>query len=170
LERLGLSDIEAEGITRDAIAIQFVADVRYLGEGHEVHVEIPAGLSGQAMLDFMWEEFHKVHDRTFGFNYRGQQDVELVNLRVRAVGKQSRPQIKAIESKHSAAAPFGKRKVYWRATGWIDVPLFRRAELALDQHIAGPAIVEEYGSTTVMPPTWSLHTDRFRNLILVSGR
>jgi N-methylhydantoinase A len=170
LERLGLSDIEAEGISRDAIAIQFVADVRYLGEGHEVHVEIPAGLSGQAMLDFMWEEFHKVHDRTFGFNYRGQQDVELVNLRVRAVGKQSRPQIKAIESKHSAAAPFGKRKAYWRATGWIDVPLFRRAELALDQHIAGPAIVEEYGSTTVMPPTWSLHTDRFRNLILVSGR
>ncbi len=44
------------------------------------------GLSGAAMLDFMWEEFHDVHDSTFGFNYRGQQDVELVNLRVRAVG------------------------------------------------------------------------------------
>ena len=54
--------------------------------------------------------------------------------------------------------------------GWIDVPLFHRAELALNQHIAGPAIVEEYGSTIVIPPTWSLHTDRFCNLILVSGR
>jgi N-methylhydantoinase A len=170
LERLGFSDIEAEGIAEDAIAIQFVADLRYLGEGHEVHVEIPAGLSGQAVLKFMWEEFHNVHDRTFGFNYRGQQDVELVNLRVRAVGKQSRPQIKPIESKQSAAAPFGQRKVYWRSAGWIDVPLFLRAELALNQHIAGPAIVEEYGSTIVIPPTWSLHTDRFCNLILVSGR
>jgi N-methylhydantoinase A len=166
LERLGFSDIEAEGISKDAIAIQFVADVRYFGEGHEVHVEIPEGLSGPAMLDFMWEEFHEVHDSTFGFNYRGQQDVELVNLRVRAVGRQSRPQIKAVESARTEAAPFGKRKVYWRSTGWTDVPLFHRAELALDQHIAGPAIIEEYGSTIVMPPGWALHTDRYRNLIL----
>jgi N-methylhydantoinase A len=170
LERLGFSDIQAEGISKDAIAIQFVADVRYFGEGHEVHVEIPEGLSGPAMLDFMWEEFHKVHDSTFGFNYRGQQDVELVNLRVRAVGRQSRPQIKAIESARGEGAPFGERKVYWRSTGWINVPLFRRPELALNQHIAGPAIIEEYGSTIVMPPSWSLHTDRYRNLILVSGR
>jgi N-methylhydantoinase A len=166
LERLGFSDIEAEGISKESIAIQFVADVRYFGEGHEVHVEIPEGLTGPPVLDFMWEEFHNVHDRTFGFNYRGQQDVELVNLRVRAVGRQSRPQIKAIESVHGNAVPFGERKVYWRTTGWIDVPLFNRAELALDQHIAGPAIVEEYGSTIVMPPGWSLRTDRYRNLIL----
>jgi N-methylhydantoinase A len=50
------------------------------------------------------------------------------------------------------------------------VPLFRRTELSSDQHIQGPAIIEEYGSTTVVPPLWSLHMDRFRNLILTSGR
>lgn len=170
LQRLGLSDIQAEGIPKDAIAIHLIADVRYFGEGHEVHVEIPPALSVHAALDFMWEEFHKVHDSTFGFNYRGQQDVELVNLRVRAIGKQNRPQIKPAATQQSPASPFGQRKVYWRSTGWIDVPLFRRTELALDQHMVGPAIVEEYGSTIVMPPSWSLRTDRFRNLILVSGR
>jgi N-methylhydantoinase A len=170
LERLGFADIEGEGIGRDAIAVHFIGDVRYFGEGHEVQVEIPRELSGRAALDFMWEEFHQVHDRTFGFNYRGQQDVELVNLRVRAVGRQDRPQLKAAEDARPPAAPFARRKVYWRSTGWIDVPLFRRTELALDQHIGGPAIVEEYGATTVMPPSWSLHTDRYRNLILVSGR
>jgi N-methylhydantoinase A len=170
LERLGYSDIEAEGIEKNEIAIQFIADVRYFGEGHEVHVEIPSGLSGQAMLDFMWDEFHNVHDRTFGFDYRGQQDVELVNLRVRAVGRLGRPQIKASESSRTEAAPFGQRKVFWRATSWVDVPLYRRSELALDQRITGPAIVQEYGSTIVMPPGWSLHTDRYRNLILMSER
>jgi len=170
LERLGYSDIEAEGIAKDDIAIQFVADVRYFGEGHEVHVEIPSGLSGQAMLDFMWDEFHNVHDRSFGFDYRGQQDVELVNLRVRAVGRLARPQIKSSEHSRGEATPFGQRKVFWRATGWVDVPLYRRSELALDQRITGPAIIEEYGSTIVMPPGWSLHTDRYRNLILASGR
>lgn len=170
LERTGRADIEAEGIPGEAIAIRLVADVRYFGEGHEVHVEIPLGMSDKAAIDFMWDEFHNVHDSTFGFNYRGQQDVELVNLRVRAVGTQSRPQIKPVESRHEPAAPFGQRKVYWRSTGWIDVPLFRRSELALDQHIAGPAIIEEYGSTIVMPPSWSLHSDRYRNLILARGR
>ena len=89
---------------------------------------------------------------------------------MRAVGRQSRPQIKPIENTHSEAAPFGTRKVYWRVTGWIDVPLFRRSELALDQHISGPAVVEEYGSTIVMPAGWSLRTDRYRNLVLVKGR
>jgi N-methylhydantoinase A len=170
LERLGYSDIEAEGIAKDEIAIEFVADVRYFGEGHEVHVEIPPGLSGQAMLDFMWDEFHNVHDRTFGFDYRGQQDVELVNLRVRAVGRLGRPQIRPSEGSRVEAVPFGQRKVFWRATGWVDVALYRRSELALDQRIVGPAIVQEYGSTIVMPPGWSLHTDPHRNLILASGR
>ncbi len=166
LERLGRTDIEAEGIAKDAVRIQFVADVRYFGEGHEVLVEIPHGLSGHAAIDFLFDEFHNVHDRTFGFNYRGQQDVELVNLRVRAIGTQNRPQIKVVESRADRAAPFGERKVYWRSTGWIGVPLFHRSHLALDQRIAGPAIVEEYGSTIVMPPSWSLQTDRYRNLIL----
>ena len=170
LERTGRADIEAEGIPGEAIAIRLVADVRYFGEGHEVHVEIPLGMLDKAAIDFMWDEFHNVHDRTFGFNYRGQQDVELVNLRVRAVGTQSRPQIKPVQNRHEPAAPFGQRKVYWRSTGWIDVPLFRRSELALDQRIAGPAIIEEYGSTIVMPPLWSLHSDRYRNLILARGR
>jgi N-methylhydantoinase A len=94
----------------------------------------------------------------------------LVNLRVRAVGRQSRPQFKPNESRLNDASPFGQRRVYWRTSGWIDVPLFRRSELALDQRILGPAIIQEYGSTIVMPPGWSLHTDRFRNLILASGR
>ncbi len=170
LERLGFADIEAEGISQDAIATHLIADVRYFGEGHEVQVEIPQHLSGQAALDFMWDEFHKIHDRTFGFHYRDQQDVEVVNLRVRAVGRQNRPQIRPGEAAGSAAAPFGERKVYWRSTGWIDVPLFRRTELACDQHIEGPAIIEEYGSTTAMPPAWSLRVDRFRNLILTRGR
>ena len=50
------------------------------------------------------------------------------------------------------------------------MPLYRRGELAFGQRIGGPAIIEEYGATTVMPPSWSLRADRYRNLILASGR
>jgi N-methylhydantoinase A len=170
LERLGFADIEAEGIPRSAIGIRLVADVRYFGEGHEVQVEIPSDLSGADAVAFVWNEFHDVHDRTFGFHYRGKQDVELVNLRVRAVGAQQRPEIALADGKHAPAAPFGRRKVYWRSTGWIEVPLYRRTALATGQRVDGPAIIEEYGSTTVVPPAWSLEVDRVRNLILSRSR
>ena len=52
LERTGRADIEAEGIPGEAIAIRLVADVRYFGEGHEVHVEIPLGMLDKAAIGF----------------------------------------------------------------------------------------------------------------------
>ena len=166
LERAGVADVEAEGISPAAISARFIADVRYFGEGHEVQVEIPRERSGLEAVQYMWDEFHNVHDRTFGFHYRGHQDVELVNLRVRAVGVQNRPPVAIDDNRSTQAGACGRRKVYWRTTGWIDAPLFRRGELGIGQSIAGPAIIEEYGSTTVVPPSWSLEVDRYRNLIL----
>mgnify|MGYP001324577062 CR=1 FL=1 len=166
LEEAGIVDIMAEGIGRADIAPTRIADVRYFGEGHEVQVEIPAGLADAAAIDHMWQEFHRVHERMFGFAYQGKQDVELVNLRVQAVGRKHRPSLKADGDRRDPAQPAGTRKVYWRQTGWVDCPLYRRSELAVDQALDGPLIVEEYGSTAVVPKSWSLRMDAYRNLIL----
>ena len=166
LVRMGVDDIRAEGIPEDKIAIQLVADVRYFGEGHEVQVAIPIHLQGAEAVAHMWKSFHGVHDQTFGFNYEGEQDVELVNLRVQAVGVQHRPHLKPETAAKVDAEPFGARRVYWRNPGWVNCPLYRRTELAVDQRIAGPAIVEEYGSTVVVPASWTARPDAYGNLIL----
>jgi N-methylhydantoinase A len=166
LARTGADDIRAEGIPEDKIRIYFSADVRYFGEGHEVPVNIPPALSGVEALAYMWKRFHGVHDETFGFNYEGEQDVELVNLRVQAVGEQHRPRIERNEVGGKLAKPFGRREVYWRKAGWTSCPLYRRTELTVRQQIDGPAIIEEYGSTVVVPRSWSLVPDEYQNLIL----
>jgi N-methylhydantoinase A len=166
LVRMGVADIRAEGIPEEKIAIQLVADVRYFGEGHEVQVHIPPNLQGAEAVAYMWKQFHSVHDQTFGFNYEGEQDVEVVNLRVQAVGMQHRPSLKPETNTTSPAEPFGKRRVYWRASGWVNCPLYRRTELAIGQTVIGPAIVEEYGSTVVVPQFWSVKPDAYGNLIL----
>lgn len=166
LARLGVADIRAEGIAEEKIAVQLVADVRYFGEGHEVQVPIPGNLQKAEAVAFMWKDFHRVHDQTFGFNYEGEQDVELVNLRVQAVGMQHRPSLKPEKKAKAAAKPFGSRRVYWRASGWVNCPLYHRTELATGQVIDGPAIVEEYGSTVVVPAAWSARPDAYGNLIL----
>ena len=169
LARTGTADIRAEGIPEDKIAVNLVADVRYFGEGHEVQVEIPPNLEGSDAVAYMWKQFHAVHDQTFGFNYEGEQDVEVVNLRVQAIGIQHRPSLKEVASAAKPAQPFGRRKVYWRASGWVDCPLYDRTKLATGQRIEGPAIIEEYGSTVVVPASWSLHPDAYGNLILVKS-
>ena len=109
------------------IALHRVADVRYFGEGHEVQVDVPAELDGEAAIAHMWKEFHKVHDRTFGFHYEGEQDVELVNLRIQAVGEQHRPTLAPERAERAPAAALrARRPAYWRQTGWIECPLYRR--------------------------------------------
>lgn len=166
LTKSGVDDIQVEGIPEEKIAIHLVADVRYFGEGHEVQVDVPDNLSGAEAVAYMWKHFHQVHDQTFGFNYEGEQDVELVNLRVQAVGMQHRPKLKQNGSARNAAEPFGMRKVYWRKTGWVNCPLYQRTELAVSQTIAGPTIIEEYGSTVVVPASWIARPDVHENLIL----
>lgn len=166
LAGIGVDDIKAEGISEEKIAIHRVADIRYFGEGHEVQVDIPGDLAGDAAIAHMWKEFHKVHDRTFGFHYKGAQDVELVNLRVQAIGMQHRPSLQPDTSVRQPAEPFAMRQAYWRQAGWVECPLYHRTELAFGQEIKGPAIVEEYGSTVVVPTGWRLRVDGYRNLIL----
>ncbi len=166
LARAGVEDIRAEGIPEKKVAVHLAADVRYFGEGHEVQVDIPMNLSGAEAVAYMWKQFHAVHDQTFGFNYEGQQDVELVNLRVQAVGMQHRPKLKQNESQRNATEAFGMREVYWRKTGWVTCPLYNRTELAVGQMIKGPAIIEEYGSTVVVPGSWIVRPDAYENLIL----
>lgn len=166
LAESGRDDVMAEGIPRERIALRRIADVRYFGEGHEVQVDIPVELGDEDAIAHMWKEFHKVHDRTFGFHYEGEQDVELVNLRIQAVGEQHRPTLTPETAERPPAKPFATRRAYWRQTGWIECPLYHRTDIACGQSIAGPAIVEEYGSTVVVPAVWSVRADAYGNLIV----
>ena len=162
----GIKDIIEEGILRKNINIEYVADIRYFGEGHEVQVNIPQGLAIDKAINFMWQQFHQEHDKSFGFHYEGKQDVELVNLRVRAVGIQNRPKIKTVKRQQKDTKPKFSRDVFWKDFGWISSSVFDRNDLAIGQIIKGPAIVEEYGSTTVVPRNWNCIVDEYKNIIL----
>ena len=64
-------------------------------------------------------------------------------------------------------APFGKRKVRYE-DGWYDVPTYRRDALKQSDTVAGPAVVEEEASVTILCPGQTLAVDRFGNLIISS--
>tara|TARA_Y100000588_G_scaffold391506_1_gene500316 strand:- start:2437 stop:3126 length:690 start_codon:yes stop_codon:yes gene_type:complete len=165
IENRGRDEIAAEGIAEDRILLTRSGDLRYVGEGHEIEISVPPGTGGPDAVAFLWKDFHRVHHETFGFQYEGEQDVELVNLRVQAVGSIHRPKVAKIP-KGGDTTPTSERPVYWRGDGWRDCPIFNRSALGAGSALGGPAIIEEYGSTVVVPAGWSLKVDVFGNLIL----
>lgn len=171
LERRGLDDLRAEGVADADVALQRSVDARYVGEGHEVQVLVDDGRLDAAGLHALCERFHEAHHRTFGYAYRCEQEVEIVNLRVEAVGRVSRPAlIAAAEDGGSAheAAPGSVRPV-WFEGELVDCPIYAREALAMGVRFAGPAVVEEFGSTTVVRPSWRASVDAHRNIVMERG-
>jgi N-methylhydantoinase A len=168
LERTGRDDLLREGVAPDAIELVRTADVRYVGEASECTVRVQGPFDGQAALAGMWEAFHDAHERIFGFGYRGEQEVEIVNLRVQAVGAVHRPAMGVRHDGANGAQPgreAGTRDV-WFGDGWTAAPIHARESLEPGATVAGPAIVEEFGSTTVVFPGWLASVDAYRNLVM----
>ena len=166
LEALGLAEIEAEGVASNDITLSRSADVRYVGEGHEVNVRVPDGMTGRDAIAFVWKDFHRVHNETFGYDYEQEQDVELVNLRVQATGLVHRPKDLVRHTQGRKPSPDAERTLFWRGAGWLACPIHRREALTPGHVINGPTVVEEYGSTIVVPDRWTVRSDGYGNLIL----
>jgi N-methylhydantoinase A len=169
LEQAGAAELRDEGVGDDDVEVVRGADARYVGEGYEVAVSVPVGLTAREALDATVAAFHAEHHRIYGFSYDGTQDVEVVNLRVQAVGRLHRPPHR---SRHEAAgappAP-AVRDIYWPGEGWRSCPVHDRSTLAPGATVVGPGVVEEYGATVVVPPGWQLTCDPAANLILTKG-
>ena len=158
-------DLDREGISQDRRLLERSADLRYFGEAYEVRVPIPAGAIEAGTLRRASEAFHDAHDRLYGYSYRGSQLTEVVNLRVTGVGIIDKPAVVEEPESEGAAQPASQREVYFDG-GFVSTPVYSRRELTPGMSIDGPAIVEEYGSTTVIQPGQRAAIDRWRNLVL----
>jgi len=168
LEADGAATLEKDGIPPAKIALIREADMRYAGQSMEVRVAAPAGAIDAQFVAGLVDAFHAAHLKTFGYNYAGQQKVEVVNFCVSAFGMIDRPSIPELDKSGAAPEPTS-RQVYFdgqfRAT-----PVFARASLSAGFALKGPAIVEEFGSTTVVFPGQELSVDPHGILIIRADR
>jgi N-methylhydantoinase A len=167
LEAEGGATLERDGIPPHKIALMREADVRYAGQSMEVRVPAPSGAIGDQFVAGLVDAFHAAHLKTFGYNYAGQQKVEVVNFCVSAFGMIDRPSIPALDKSGAAPKP-GSRPVYFDGQ-FRDTPVFARTSLPAGFKLTGPAIVEEFGSTTVVFPGQELTVDPHGILIIRTG-
>lgn len=170
LEELAAAALDAEGFPPEQARLVRSADLRYFGQAWEVRVEVPAGLLDRDAADVAVARFHAAHQRTYGYSYAGhpEQRVEWVNLRVAGVGPLQRPIIRrrprtGLGGPDRALA--STRSVQFD-DGAYETPIYARGQLQSGDCLEGPAIVEEFGSTTVVFPSQHARVDDFGNLLL----
>lgn len=150
-------------------------DLRYFGQAYEVRVTAPEGTVDQAYADTVAAAFHDEHRALYGYDFRNDptQEVEWVNLRVSGIGPITRPTIREIDSAPADSglaerAQKSTRPVCFDAEqGYVDSAVYWRPDLRAGDSFAGPAIVEEFGSTVPIHPGFTVRVDQFGNLIVI---
>jgi N-methylhydantoinase A len=162
--------LAAEGIPAARQRMRFALDLRYLGQYHEVTVEVPEKALAKADWTEVRERFHAQHDRLYGYALRAEgTPVELLNVRLAASGITEKPALRREpgRSPDPASARKGRRQV-WHAerARFRPVPVYDGDRLGHGNRLAGPAIVETANTSIVIPPRWRAEYDALGNCIL----
>ncbi len=151
-------EMAAEGYAAEFIEKQRSVDMRYVGQSHEL--TIPYGEGD------MVEAFHTAHGQRYGYE-RPDTQVELVTLRLSALAPVSPPAIdKRAACTASVDTAVVDEKAVWFGSGLVPTRLYDRGSLGPGQQFAGPAVVFQYDTTTIIPPHWQAAVDDYGNLIL----
>jgi N-methylhydantoinase A len=133
--------------------LERLADLRYAGQSYELTVPWNARNPAAA--------FHRAHQREYGYA-TPERPVEIVTIRLRATLPAPKPKLEPLP--RSDVQPQTVRRVHV-AGRWRRVPVYRR-EQAPRRTTSGPALVLDYGATTLVPPGWAFRVDEVGNLLL----
>ncbi len=167
MERQGREQLSREGFSDDAIVLIRSADMRYVRQAYELPVPLKSGLLIQADLSIIADSFHTLHERTYGYARRSEA-VEIVNLRIVALGKL--PEFRLLEGEiepSAVAEAVAHRTVVFQGAASM-VPVYERSAFRSGQQIVGPAIVEQMDSTISICPGYRAVTDAFGNLLITA--
>ena len=150
--------------------IRFVrsADLRYVGQFNEVEVDNPGASLSDAARDALAAAFHRRHEQTFAFAMPNRP-IEVVYLRVRAIAATPKVQLREIRAGSASASQARKsdrRCFFGRSTGWQMTPVYDGDALESGNKIMGPALIEETGSTILVPGGAQAEIDTFGNTLI----
>ena len=153
MEAEGKKHLTAECMSDESVSVLRFMDMRYVGQEHSVSVPISAETFREDLKPQIEESFDKLHQAHYGVS-EPNSPAQIVNLRVTVVGKVERPQFPKLEAGKKTVnqeAMAGTRRVLLEeGAHWLECPIYVRSELRAGNRLTGPAIVEEYASTTVL--------------------
>ena len=164
--------LKADGIDPAAITYLRAADLRYVGQGYELRIPVPPGEVDAAVGETIWQAFHDKHQAEYGHAF-ADSPIEIVNVRVTGVGEMAKIGQPAIVSGLSFKAAEVKRGVcQFRVDDSLqsfDTVFYARDRLPLNEEMAGPAVILQTDTTTVVPPGCRFTARSDGNLMISIG-
>ena len=171
MEDEGRAALAQSGVKPDGVVIERAADMRYVGQEHAVTVDLPMAFFASRDRSAIKRQFDELHTVRYGTS-APQEPADLVSLRVTVLGTMKKPPRHQVEAGGAAPekdAVRAVKPVYFRQGGWADTPVYLRDRLRSGNAIAGPALIEEHASTTVVQPGDQLLVDELGNLQISIG-
>jgi N-methylhydantoinase A len=144
-------------------------DLRYPHQGYELSLDVPGTTLDAAELERLRSEFDVLHEAVYGVS-APDEPVEIINLRLRSRVERPRLNPAAGVPEEGAAEPRIRSAYFETLGGFVDTPVFDRAQMPAGIRLTGPAIVEQLDATTVVGPGWSASIDAAGNLRLNKDR
>jgi N-methylhydantoinase A len=156
-----LSNLKAkmENETPNITSIRSV-DVRYIGQGFELDVQVPPQFNRHSLR----ESFERKHEMVYGYRHAGEP-LEVTALRLTVTIPVVKTNLGSLQDSIRKNNAVSRRKV-WFNDEWFDTSVYWRDELPTSHPVSGPAIIEEYDSTIVVPPNWECNKARNNCLVL----
>ncbi len=155
IEEEAIRLLKSKNLGEDRILLTRYMDVKYRFQSYELQVIAPKPFTNNS-IDLIALEFAKRHREVYGYD-SGTKDIVVVNIRVTAIGIVDKPKISHVNKKEDDVKARKIRLTYFRDTEWIETPVYSREDLKPKTVLKGPCIIEEYDSTIVVPPNWTLH-------------
>ncbi|MEE9199223.1 MAG: hydantoinase/oxoprolinase family protein, partial [Dehalococcoidia bacterium] len=161
--------MERDRLEDTEITVRRSVEMRYIGQSYELDLPFPEGPVDAHALSAVLEDFHSLHERVYGHR-DADHLVEFITLRVTLSQTPPRPWTPPdapLGDPDPAPAQKGVRPAYFgEAAGRVETPIYSRDALAPGMELAGPAIVEQEDSTTVIYPGHRVSVDRYGNILI----
>ncbi len=160
------ADIKGAGYGKVEVDWVYSADVRYRGQASQLTIRLGSDAFDLVMLRRIRQDFEAEHEKTFGY-ISTEESLEVVNLRLAArVTRIAQPAAATTQVVETRSASGNTRRAYFGPKiGWMDVPVLQRSALG-EQWLEGPAIVEQYDSTFILPPKSRARLDVHGNIVV----
>lgn len=157
--------LERQNISKEKAEFSKLADLRYLGQEYTVRVGFESNRIDDDALVKLKSSFHDLHHQIYGHS-NPYGEIEIVNLRLVGIGR-----LEKISKQKTAKAATGVPE-HFKVSKAIfygkryDTKIYKRSTLMEGHQFPGPAIIEELTATTVVPPTYEVTIDEYKNIMI----
>jgi N-methylhydantoinase A len=161
--------LESEGTHKDAVAFARFLDMRYVGQEFPIQTPVSADALASGDIAQIRAVFDEIHDRRYG-HQAPHEAVEIVNIRLTATGKRERSKLPPLPPATTDAV-IETRSVIFDASsiGGIECTIYDRDKLGPGARVSGPAVIQEYASTTVLFPDDEMEVRPSGEMIITIG-